>query len=56
MSDYRIRAEINRLVEQNNIEDPKKSICPIIKIIKMRHKQLDTNRILKVAKEVFIEE
>ena len=56
MSDYRIRVEINRFVQQNNIQDPKRSLCPITKIIKMRHKQLDTNRILKVAKELFMEQ
>lgn len=52
MSDYRLRVEINRLVEENSIETPSKSICPIIKIIKMRHKDVDIDRIAKVAKEL----
>lgn len=52
MSDYRLKVEINRVVNDNNVENPRQAFCSIVKIIKMRHKQVDTQRIIKVAKEL----
>ena len=52
MSDYRLRAEVNRVINEAKIVQPKECICSIIKILKMRHKQVELDRIIKITKEV----
>ncbi|QKF81286.1 hypothetical protein [Halarcobacter ebronensis] len=52
MSDYRLRTEVNRVIQEANISQPKSCVCSIIRIMKMRHKQVEMDRIIKITKEV----
>lgn len=53
MSDYMIARESKEILRQFSVTEKRDSLlCPILKVLQMRHKDLDTNRAAKVIREV----
>ncbi len=52
MSDFQIKSEITMLINKSGYSKSKDLICPIAKILCMRHKNLTFRQIYKVAKSV----
>jgi len=52
MSDMQLELKVNRLVIQSGFEKSKDMLCPIMKIIQMRHKDISKNQALRVTKLV----
>ena len=50
MSDVQLEIKINRIITHSGFKKSDKLICPIIKILQMRHKDLDKSQALRVAK------
>lgn len=50
MSDLQLKVKINRLVLQSGYEKSDNMICPIMKIIQMRYKDVLKNQALRVTK------
>lgn len=53
VSDIQLKSEINNLVDKSGYEKSKDMMCPIIKILTMRHKDVSSQQIYKVAKSIF---
>lgn len=51
MSDLSIKSEINRLVQESGFEKNLKMVCPITKIFKMRHPNIDSFKVSKIASD-----
>jgi len=52
MSNMELKIKVNRLVIQSGYEKSEALICPIMKIMKMRYKDVPHEQVSKVVKEV----
>ena len=52
MSDIQLGIKVNRIVAQSGFEKSNEMLCPIMKIIQMRHKSISKDQALRVAKQV----
>lgn len=52
MSNMELKIKINRLVLHSGYKKSEQMICPIIKIMKMRHKGVPEIQIRKIAQEI----
>jgi hypothetical protein len=52
MSDVQLRLKVNRLIIQSGFEKSEELLSPIVKIIKMRHTNIDKSQVLRITKEV----
>ncbi|XPV69708.1 MAG: hypothetical protein ACNI25_03855 [Halarcobacter sp.] len=52
MSDRILQSKINRIVEQSGFSKKEKILCSVMKIVQMRHKDVDKNQALRVTKFV----
>lgn len=52
MSDIQLKSEITLLVKTSGYKKSKSLLCPIMKIVSMRHKDIPQEQIYKVAKSV----
>jgi len=51
MSDLQLRLKINRLIIQSGYEKCDELMLPIIKILKMRHGNINKDQVLRITKE-----
>lgn len=51
MSDSQLRLKINRLIIQSGYEKSDELLLPIIKILKMRHCDINRDQALRITKE-----
>jgi hypothetical protein len=54
MSNMELKIKINRLVLHSGYEKSEQMVCPIIKIMKMRHKDVPELQIRRAAYEALI--
>ncbi len=52
MSDIQLEIKINRMVNQSGFNKSQDMLCPIMRIIKMRYKDISKNQALRVVKSV----
>ena len=52
MSDIALKSEIEVLINKSGFEKSKNLLCPITKIILMRHSQVSQKQIMKVANSI----
>ncbi len=52
MSDIALKSEIKTLIKKSGYKQTRELLCPIIKVVSMRHRSVPTSQIYKVAKEV----
>lgn len=52
MSDVQLEVKISKLVAQSGFRKSDEMICPIMKIIQMRHKNISKDQVLRIAKSV----
>lgn len=52
MSDKQLKVKITRIVAQSGFEKSEELISPVLKVLKMRHKDLDKKQALRITKEV----
>ncbi len=52
MSDIQLEVKVNRIIAHSGFKKSNKLICPIMKILQMRHKDLDKLQALRVTKSV----
>jgi len=52
MSDITLKLKIDRLVWQSGFAKKKTMLCPLMKIVQMRHKDVDKQQALRVTKLV----
>ncbi len=52
MSDTHLEVKINRIVGQSGYKKSSELICPIMKILQMRHKDLNKSQPLRITKSV----
>ncbi len=55
MSDLKLKLKIDRLVLQSGFPKKETMLCPLMKIVQMRHKEVDKQQALRVAKLVIEE-
>ncbi len=55
MSDIKLKLKLDRLVLQSGFSKKETMLCPLIKIIQMRHKDVDKQQALRVTKLVLDE-
>lgn len=53
MSDMQLESEITQIVNTAGYSKSKCMLCPIMKIVSMRHKDVPQKQIYKVAKSIF---
>jgi hypothetical protein len=53
MSDIQLKSEVTLLIDSSGYSKSKDMICPITRILSMRHKNVPLKQIYKVAKSVF---
>lgn len=51
MSDISIKSEINKLIQESGFKKNLKLVCPITKIFKMRHPDIDSFKISRFASD-----
>jgi len=51
MSDIQLRLQVDRLIIQSGFDKSEELLSPIVKIIKMRHGNIDQNQVLRITKE-----
>ena len=51
MSDSQLRLKINRLIIQSGYEKSEELLFPIMKIVKMRHGNINRDQVLRITKE-----
>jgi len=51
MSDLQLRLKVNRLIIQSGFEKREELLSPILKIMKMRHGDINKDQILRITKE-----
>ena len=51
MSDSQLRLKINRLIIQSGYEKSEELVSPIMRIIKMRHGNINRDQVLRITKE-----
>jgi hypothetical protein len=52
MSDIQLEVKIHRIVAHSGYKKSNELICPIMKILQMRHKDLNKSQALRVAKSI----
>ncbi len=52
MSDISLKLKIDRLVLQSGFAKKETMLCPLMKIVQMRHKDVDKQQALRVTKLV----
>ncbi|WP_298752203.1 MAG: hypothetical protein ACNI28_07975 [Arcobacter sp.] len=52
MSDLLLKREIRKMVRESGFEKNSKMVCSILKVLNMKHKNIDTNKAHKIASEV----
>ncbi len=52
MSDIQLKSEITLLVNKSGYKMSKDMLCPIMKIVSMRHNDVPQKQIYKVAKSI----
>lgn len=52
MSDIQLQSEIESIIKMSGYKKSKDLICPITKIVSMRHRDVSQKQILKIAKIV----
>ncbi len=52
MSDIQLKVKVNRLVIQSGFQKTQEMLCPIMKILYMRHKDVSKDQALRVTKSV----
>ena len=52
MSDMQLELKVKRIVTQSGFVKSKDMLCPIMKIIQMRHKDISKKQIIRVTKLV----
>jgi hypothetical protein len=52
MSDIQLEVKVNRIVVHSGFKKSNELICPIMKILQMRYKDLDKSQALRVTKSV----
>jgi hypothetical protein len=52
MSDIQLEVKVNRIVNQSGFRKSQNMLCPIMKIIQMRHKDISKGQALRVIKSV----
>lgn len=55
MSDLKLKLKVNRLVLQSGFPKKETMLCSLMKIIQMRHKEVDKQQALRVTKLVLQE-
>lgn len=51
MSDISIKSEINKIIQESGLAKNQKMVCPITKIFKMRHPDIDSLKISRFASD-----
>jgi hypothetical protein len=54
MSDSQLRLKINRLIIQSGFKKSDELLFPIMKIIKMRHGDINRDQALRITKEALL--
>lgn len=52
MSDLILKKEIRKVVRESGFERSPKMVCSVIRILSMKHKDIDTKRISQIACEI----
>lgn len=52
MSDIQLEIKVNRIVNQSGFKKSQNMLSPIMKIINMRHKDIDKKQALRVVKSI----
>ena len=52
MSDVQLLSEIENIIKKSGYSKSKKMLCPIVRIVSMRHKEIPKKQVLKVAKSI----
>jgi hypothetical protein len=52
MSDIQLKSEINQLVHSSGYSKSKSLLCPIVRIVSMRHADVPMKQISKVARGI----
>ncbi len=52
MSDIVLEIKVNRIVNQSGFKKSQNMLCPILKIIQMRHKDISKDQALRITKLV----
>lgn len=50
MSDIQLKSEITQLIHTSGFKKSKSLLCPIVRIVYMRHQDISLRRISKVAR------
>ena len=51
MSDIQLKSEIDGIIKQSGYSKSKELLCPIMRILSMRHKNVSTRRIHDILKD-----
>ncbi len=51
MSDSQLRLKVNRLIIHSGYEKSEELLSPIVKIVKMRHGNVNKEQIIRITKE-----
>ncbi len=52
MSDIHLKLEIQNIIQKSGYSKSNKMLCPIMKIVTMRHANISQQRLLRVTKHV----
>jgi len=52
MSDKQLLSEIENIIKKSGYSRSKKMLCPIVRIVSMRYKEIPQKQVLKVAKSI----
>ena len=52
MSDIQLGVKISKIIHQSGFTKSQDMLCPIVRIIKMRHKNISKDQALRVVKSV----
>lgn len=54
MSNSQIKLKVTRIVAQCGYEKSESLVSPVMKVLQMRHKDIDKKQALKIVKEVLV--
>ena len=52
MSDLQLKSEIESIIKKSGFSKSKKMLCPIMRIVTMRHKEISKEQLFKVTKSI----
>lgn len=52
MSDKQLKVKVSRIVAQSGFEKSADLVCPVLKVLQMRHKDIDKVQALRIVNEV----